>query len=131
MSLFGRGNKHSSEDERKAREEFWQRYNSVLGLPKVDEQAETYYNGQLIVARAHLTQICHPNGGSPKQVAATYSQIMQELMDWINIVPLRERLEGVVEETISSRWAIKEQPVEPLYTPELKRKRGREDSTAG
>ena len=57
MSLFGRGNKHSSEDERKAREEFWQRYNSVLGLPKVDEQAETYYNGQLIVAGAHLTQI--------------------------------------------------------------------------
>ena len=123
MRLFGRESDANEEErERKEEGQFREKLNSRLGFIKTDEQAETLYNANLLIVGAHLTQVCHPTGGAPKEILSTYTQLMEGLIDWFNITPLRERLEDMLEEAVWSKWAVKEQPVVPTYTPLLKRK---------
>jgi len=123
MGLFSRKSDEIANERRhKEEQEFKEKMEGRLGFVKVDEQSETTYNSNLMIVGAHLTQICHPNGGSPEEILATYTKMMEGLIDWFNVVPLKEKLEGMLEETIWSRWAVKEQPVVPTYMPWLQRR---------
>lgn len=122
MNLFGRKSDATGEErEKKAQEEFKEEFDSLLGHVKLDEHSETFYNGNLMIVGTHLTQVCHSTGASPKQVVATYGQVMGELMSWFNMVPLKERLEDMLDERVWSKWSPKEQPVESMYTPQVNR----------
>lgn len=126
MNLKGR--KSSTVEQKTLRmeeEELRERVEARWGFIKTDEHTEALYNANLMRVGADLTRVCHPNGGRPKEIVATYAEVMEELMDWFNIVPLREKLEDMLESKIWSRWSPPEQPVVPLYTPELKRTKRR------
>ena len=124
MKLFGRKSSDVQEEkERKAQEELKQSINARFGLIKTDEHAEIFYNGNLMMVGAHLTQVCHPDGGTPDQIVTSYTQVMERLTDWFNIVPVREKLEGMLGEKVWSEWSVKEQPVVPAYTPHFLKKR--------
>ena len=123
MKLFGRKSTDAEAIERKTQEEFQETINGRFGFIKTDPQTETYYNGNLMMVGAHLTQVCHPNGGTPDQIVNSYIQVMGKLTDWFNLVPLREKLEGMLEEKVWSEWSVKEQPVVPAYTPYFLRNR--------
>ncbi|MDY6835455.1 MAG: hypothetical protein SVY53_11720 [Chloroflexota bacterium] len=114
---------HKEEAERQAQQELRDKVNERFGFIKTDEQAEVYYNGNLMMVAAHLTQVCYPNGGTPDQIVNSYIQVMERLMSWFNVLPLREKLEDMLEEKITSPWAVKEQPVVPAYTPLFTRNR--------
>ena len=123
MNVFKR--KHSAADEareEKAREEFQEEYDAIYGFIKTDERAETIYNANLMRVGADLARGCHPNGASPQEMLTTYTQLMDGLKSWFNIVPIREKLEAKIEENIWTEWSPKEQPLKPTYTPLLKRK---------
>ncbi|MDY6834111.1 MAG: hypothetical protein SVY53_04850 [Chloroflexota bacterium] len=122
MIQFG----HKSDPDKEQRdmieeEQFQEKYNALLGYIKTDEQTETYYNGHLMVVGTHLTQVCHSTGASPKQVVATYAEVMQELGSWFHVLPVKEKLEQMLDEKIWSKWSPKEQPVESMYTPNARK----------
>ena len=131
MRLFRRKNTTIDEEEMRAREEFWQTYGSMWGQRRPEAKEESIYNANLMLVGANLTQICHPNGGSSKEVLGTYTEMMEGLLDWLNIVPLRERLEGMLDEQIWSKWSPPQQPVVPLYTPQVKIRKGSNSSGCG
>ena len=129
MKLFGAGSSEAKNAkdaiERKAQEELKGSLQERFGFIPTDEQTETFYNGNLMMVAAHLTQVCHPNGGTPTEIVNSYTQVIQQLMDWFNIVPMRERLDNMLEERINSPWAVPQQPVVPAYTPRfIKSKQG-------
>lgn len=112
------------ERERQEQQKLNKQLNARLGIVKPNEEIETSYNTNLMIVGAQLTQICHPDGGKPKEIVATYAEVMDELRNWFEIVPMREKLENMLEETVWSRWSVKEQPVVPIYTPRLNRRQG-------
>ena len=122
MRIFDRGS-DSAEEEREsvAQEELAKEYDALLGHVKPDEQTKTFYNGNLMIVGTHLTQVCHSTGASPKQVVATYAEVMDELTEWFHLMPVKGKLEQMLEERISSKWSPKEQPVESMYTPNVKK----------
>ena len=123
MGLFGR--KLSAEDlarESREEDEFRKVVASRTGFVEVDEEAQSRYNANLMLVGAQLTQVCHPNGGDPDEIVATYERVMGKLLDWFNIVPLRERLETMLDKEIWSKWSVAEQPIVPTYTPTLKKR---------
>ena len=131
MNLFGQKPLSAAEEEieRKAQEEFRERFASQFGEIKTDKQAEVFYNGNLMMVGTHLTHVCHSTGASPEEVLATYARLMDGLMDWFSVVPMREKVEEMLDDTIKSRWSVKEQPVMPLYTPKLKKMGNNSDDT--
>ena len=124
MGLFQRKSSVAEQaKEVREEQEFHEKLASRTGFVKVDEEAQPLYNAHLMLAGAQLTQVCHPNGGNPDDIVDTYARVMTRLIDWFNIVPLREKLESMLDEEIWSRWSVEEQPVVPTYTPALKRKK--------
>ena len=69
---------------------------------------------------AHLAQGCHPNGAEPEVMVATYTRVMSELMDWFNIVPVREKLEPMLAQQIYTKWEP-QVPMRGFYEPTLKK----------
>ena len=123
MSLLKHRSKNVDNDlDAKREDEFRKRANTRFGLVDIDEQAQISYNSNLMIVGAHLTQICHPNGGTADDIVDTYTHVMSKLVDWLNIVPLREKLESMLDDAVFSEYSYKEQPVMPTYTPLLKRK---------
>ncbi|MDY6835343.1 MAG: hypothetical protein SVY53_11145 [Chloroflexota bacterium] len=124
MGLIGHSSSAAEEErERREQDEFLERISARLGFIKENTDANTAYNSNLLIVGAHLTQVCHPNGGTSKEIVGTYKEIMRDLIDWFNVVPLREKLEDILEESVWSKWSVKEQPVIPTYTPKLNRRR--------
>ncbi|MDY6835451.1 MAG: hypothetical protein SVY53_11700 [Chloroflexota bacterium] len=124
MSLFRRNKNTTAQDEAEEREleQFKSMINARLGYVDTDKQSEVLYNAHLLMAAAQLADICHTTGASPKEVLATYTELAEGLRDWFNLVPLRKKLEAMLDEKVHSKWAVKEQPVMPTYTPILKRR---------
>ena len=132
MKLFNRKPSELEQArEAKAQDELHDKVNERFGFIKTDQNEETFYNGNLMMVGAHLTQVCHPNGGTPKEIVSSYIQVMEELLDWFNIVPLRERLDDMLEQRVSSEWSVKEQPVVPAYTPFFLKKRAKDNGDDG
>ena len=124
MGLFGR--KSSSDRLKEQREEelrqnLFERLYARRGLVKRDPQLEATYHGNLMMVGAHLAQGCHPNGAEPEIMVATYTRVMGELMDWFNIVPVRQKLEPMLAQQIYTKWEP-QVPMRGFYEPTLKKR---------
>ncbi|MDY6833585.1 MAG: hypothetical protein SVY53_02145 [Chloroflexota bacterium] len=92
MGLFRRKSSvYEQEREIREEQEFQEKLASRTGFVKVDEEAQPLYNAHLMIVGAQLTQVCHPNGGNADEIVDTYARVMTRLIDWFNIVPLKEK----------------------------------------
>ena len=100
MSLFRRNKQTTAQHEAEEREleQFKSTINARLGYVDTDEQSEALYNVQLLMTAAQLANSCHTTGASPKEVLATYTELAEGLRDWFNLVPLRKKLEAMLDE---------------------------------
>ncbi|MDY6834402.1 MAG: hypothetical protein SVY53_06325 [Chloroflexota bacterium] len=123
MGLFGRKSNSArlkEQREEELRQNLFERLYARRGLVKRDPQLEATYHGNLMMVGAHLAQGCHPNGAEPEVMVATYTRVMSELMDWFNIVPIRQKLEPMLAQQIYTKWEP-QVPMRGFYEPTLKK----------
>ena len=123
MTFFRRKSPTDKEKEQKEEElrrKLFERLDARRGIIRKDPQAEATYHSNLMMVGAHLAQGCHPNGAAPEEMVATYTRVMDGLMDWFNIVPVREQLDPMLSKEIFTKWEY-ETPLRSFYEPTLKK----------
>ena len=61
------------------------------------EQRQAILYSSLFQVAAQLTQICHPNGGNPHEVLATFIAIYDPLEDWYKGAPLTGEIKKMLD----------------------------------
>jgi hypothetical protein len=68
----------------------------VINWADRDHQQAILYSSLFQVA-AQLTQICHPNGGKPKEVLDTFIEIYEPLSEWYRGTPVKEEIKKMID----------------------------------
>lgn len=68
----------------------------VINWGDRDHQQAILYSSLFQVA-ARLTEICHPNGGKPKEVLDTFIEIYEPLAEWYRGTPAKAELKKMLD----------------------------------
>jgi len=62
-----------------------------------EKHQETMIYQSLFQVAAQLTQVCHPNGATPKEVVATFTEVYEPLIDWYKGSPMKVEIRKMLD----------------------------------